>query len=120
MQINIKKVPMMSVLLGAITLSSGTPSFAWTCGSNRICVESKPRGNILLVRYRAETPITHINVIPVLPQGGQFEVNGPAGGFSLPIGFESKVRYKMQRCVRGGIGQRSSCGSWSTFSRGVG
>jgi hypothetical protein len=80
-------------------------------------VESKPRGNTLLVRIKAQAPVTHINVIPVSPQGGQFEVQAEV--FSLPIGFESRVRYKAQKCVRGGIAQRSNCGPWVTFSRKV-
>jgi hypothetical protein len=105
--------------LAAVSLSTSAPSFAWTCGSNRICVESVSRGNLLLVRYRAEAPVTHVNVIPVSPQSGQFEASGSAGSFGLSIGFGSKVRYKMQRCVRGGIGQRSTCGPWVTFSRKV-
>lgn len=119
MHSNITKALLTSAL-GAVALSMSAPAFAWTCGSSRICVESKPRGNILLVRYRAEAPVTHVNIISVLPQGGQFEAGGPTGALSLPIGFEGKVRYKMQRCVRGGFGQRSTCGPWTTFSRNVG
>lgn len=117
---NFKKALLTSAVFGAVSLLTSGPSLAWTCGSNRICVESKPRGNTLLVRYRAEAPVTHVNIIPISPQGGQFEVGAPAGAFALPIGFESKVRYKIQRCVRGGIGQRSTCGPWATFSRNVG
>jgi len=119
MSCNIKKALLTISVLAALATTSA-PSFAWTCGSNSICVETKPRGSTLLVRYRAEAPVTHVNIIPIVPHGGQFEVGSPAGAFSLPIGFESRVRFKMQKCVRGGIGQRSTCGDWVIFSRNVG
>jgi hypothetical protein len=113
-----KFLPTLAILtVAAFSLSA--PAFAWTCGSNRICVESKSRGNFLLVKYRAEAPVTHVNVIQVTPASKQFEASGAAGSFTLPLGFVSKVRYKMQRCIRGGVGQRSACSSWTTFSRQI-
>lgn len=117
MHSTIGKVLLTSAVLCVAALSTSMPSLAWTCGSNGICVDSKPRGNVLFVRYTVEKPATHINVIPISPQSGQFEVQ--AGVFTLPIGFESRVRYKVQKCVRGGIGQRSNCGPWVSFSRKV-
>jgi hypothetical protein len=113
----IRKTLLASAIFGTVALFTNAPSFAWTCGSNGICVDLKPRGNILLVRITAQKPVTHINVIPISPKGGQFEVQAEV--FSLPIGFESRVRYKVQKCVRGGIAQRSNCGPWATFSRKV-
>lgn len=99
-------------LASAATVAS---THAAACGSNGICVETKQRGNVLLVRYTSPGPTTHVNVIPVVPAGGQFEVGAGRGQFTLPLGFESVARYKIQACARGGIGSRSTCTKWSGF-----
>lgn len=84
MNFNIKKALLTSSVFAAVSLSTSVPSFAWTCGSNSICVEAKPRGNILLVRYRAQAPVTHVNIIPDrATRRSVFEVGSPAGGIHL-------------------------------------
>lgn len=113
-----RKFDRAPIAVGAFALASiatVAPSLAAACGSNGICLETKQRGNVLLVRYTSPGPTTHINVIPVVPRGGQFEVGAGRGQFTLPLGFESAARYKIQACARGGIGSRSTCTKWSGF-----
>lgn len=98
-----------------VSIPAVAPSQARACGSNGVCVETKPRGNVLLVRYTSVGPTTHVNVIPVVPPGGQFEVGAGRGEFSLPLGFEPVARFKIQACSRGGFGSRSTCTKWTGF-----